>query len=347
VTRVFNEGFEMRDYVGWTKVGGSMDINTTTKRSGVASMCMFSGIDLSQSNINYVLPSTYPEGYFRFAIYVVYVRFSNDIYCRFKWTKDGTVLGSIGFVENRVAILYNSSDVAVAYGTVAISASTWFLIEIHVAVADAGSYEVKINGIIDPGLTYSGDTKPGADIGFNRIYFWTGAQNNDGTTYYIDDIAINDVNGSVDNRWCGDGRIIARTPNGTITNQLVGSDGDSVNNHLLVDEIPSNSDTDYVQGNVVNEEDLYDFAATGLASTCTISRIWVESRSKNTVANGRKLALVTKASGGSEVVGSDVVLAPTYTIRCLGAEQTQNPVGPANWTAADVDALQAGVRTRS
>jgi hypothetical protein len=121
-----------------------------------------------------------------------------------------------------------------------------------------------------------------------------------------------------------------------------------VNNHLNVDEFPLDSDTTYNQGTVVDQEDLYDLTACGLNDvTETIQRIWAESRSRDTVAAGGTCALITKASGGSEVSGGDVVLATTYTVRVLSAAQKTNPVSGVAWTAADIDALQAGVRTRS
>jgi hypothetical protein len=347
MTRILSEGFEMRDIVGWTISGtNNFSASTVQKRSGGASLRAGSGL-ADNGTLYYSLSSDVAEGYFRFGIFIVQETQSAQDDIQARWYYNGTLLGGIYFRSTNVISLMDSTTAILKTGNQVLALNTWYLIEVHFIINDAGGVEIKIDGIIQPELTYSGDTKPGAQPGVNQVGFYVSCHTANNTDYYADDVAVNDTNGSIDNSWCGDGHILAIVPNGTITNQLVGSDGDSVNNHLLVDDLPSNSDTDYVQGNVVNQEDLYDFAATGLASTCTINRVWTESRSKNTIANGRKIALVTKASGGSEVVGSDVVLAPTYTIRCLGTEQTQNPVGPANWTVADIDALQAGVRTRS
>lgn len=342
MTRLLTEGFEMGDLIGWTNGA----ISSTYKRSGTYSNNVAAGNNFSNASYSPTF-TTVTEGWIRFGIDVVQGYASTDN-CQVQWRKGATVLGSIRFMHNQVAKVYTSTGSLVATGSIVIPQGIWVLIELHIKIDDAGTIEVKIDGVQDTLLTFSGDTKPGADTGFDNIQFYGyGSTGGSGTcNIAYDDIAVNDNVGSApDQTWCGDGKIMKISPNGTVTNQLTGSDGNTVDNHLLVDEIPSNSDTDYVQGTVVDEEDLYDMAACGLTDV-VIRRVWAESRSKDTVASGGKIALVTKAAGGSEVAGPDITLSTSYNTRVMSTEQLLNPVDSAAWEVADIDAIQAGARTR-
>jgi hypothetical protein len=126
--------------------------------------------------------------------------------------------------------------------------------------------------------------------------------------------------------------------------QLTGSDGNSTDNYALVDEVPSNNDTDYVEGSVVNERDLYQLSNVSLPVGTTVRRVLVESRSKDTVAEGGLIALEVK-TGGTEYVSADMALASSYAP--VRAEWILNPNTGVAWTQADLDALQVGPRTRS
>jgi hypothetical protein len=167
----------------------------------------------------------------------------------------------------------------------------------------------------------------------------------DGSYAYFDDIAINDCNGSEDNSWCGNGYIIALTPDGTVTNQLTGSDGDTTDNHLLVDEIPYDSDTSYVGGVTADLKDIYDMSACGLAADSKIERVWTETRAKTgNYAPAKQAAAIIKPSGGAEIESLSTYLGDGYAKRVIRtAALTINPVDNEPFTVTDVDAIQAGV----
>ena len=349
MTRILTEGFELGDCVSFDGYAGSMFYvaMTTQKRSG--SYALRTCSSYAHSQIRLALPQDTTEFYLRWGFRIVGIStYGGNELVAWYWRHGTTNLGRIALNYNGgspIWIFYDGGGTARATSTYLIPNDTWYLFEIHVKIDDAGIYEFKIEGVQDAAMTWSGDTKPGADTHADNLLLWM-SNGNSGQDYYWDDIAVNDAASAPDNSWCGDGKIIAILPNGTITNQLMGSDGNTTDNHLLVDDIPSNADTDYVEGSVVDEEDLYDFAACGIATSAVINRIWTESRSRDTVAAGGKVALVTKASGGSEVPGTDRVLTTSYA-RVLGDAQIVNPVDSGAWEPGDVNALQAGVRTRS
>jgi len=327
MTRVWTEGFEMRDLVGYTHYGGV--ISTTVKRSGAASLAAFEYTFCSFTKTI----TAVSEFYLRIGIYL-----NSTETTVFQWKKGGTVLGTINISTAGITISCNGLTATGAYIPVV---NTWFILEVHVKIDDAaGTVALKYEGTTDASV--SGDTKPGADTTVDTLYFSRGGASY--VTLYLDDMALNDTAGAVDNSWCGDGKIIIVVPNAdTATLQLTPSTAGTHWN--LVDEVPANT-TDYVEGSTVDEEDLYDLTACGLVDV-VIKRIWAESRSIDTIASGGTIALVTKAAGGTDVAGADVSLLTSYTVKVMSAEQLVNPVDSAAWEPADIDALQGGPRTRS
>ena len=328
MTRVWSEGFELQDMVGYTLGAYYPTISTAVKRSGAAS-CLFKSYE---SGNMYKSITAISEFYLRVAIYKDTTSRTDYII----WRSGGTSLGYVS-IGSQITI---SSAALSDVGSTTLSINTWYLLEIHVKIDDAtGAVDVKIDGVAE--CNVAGDTKPGADTTVDNIYFNGGFRN---SSWYIDDIGLNDTAGGVDDSWLGDGRIIVIKPNGdTATLQLTPSA--AVDHNTLVDDIPADGDTTYVEGSVTDEEDIYDLAACSLGDVI-ITRIWTEARAKDTASSGKTIALITKASGGAEVSGGDVALAGTYTTKILGAEELVNPVDTAAWEVADIDALQGGPRTR-
>ena len=340
MTRVFSEGFEMQDRVGMTYSTSSF-ITTSAPRSGLCSLGFGRGGSLT------IPVSDLTEAYIRvgFKCYSMTDTVSGNFYIA--WRKGTTVLGRVyidfttnSFLEAQVSTTTQDT------GSIAIVVGPYFFsIELHIKIDDAtGVIETKVDGIAD--ATFSGDTKPGADSNFDNIYMLASAGGLGGGDIgcQVDDIAINDTAGAVDNSWTGDGHIIVIKPTiDTATLELTPSA--AVDHYTLVDDIPADGDTTYVEGSVDDEEDIYDMAACGLGDV-VITRIWTEARARDTASTGKSIALITKASGGAEVSGGDVPLLNTYTKKILGAEQLVNPVDSAAWEVADIDALQGGVRTR-
>ena len=337
MARVLSEGFEMKDLVGWVTTGNTA-IDTTTKRSGNASLFVGS-VGGAYYYAYYTLPSDLSEGYIRMGIYMSGTY--SIIYM--SWYHDATLLGSLRFQSNEPMKLYNSAGGTLATGSVNLLPSLWNLIELHIKIADAGNLDVRIDESTDASLSYAGDTKPGADTTFNRIRFDSG----NGQDLYVDDIAVNDTTGGVDDSWPGEGKIIMMYPNDDVTTELTQFPA-LTDHHADVDDFPADGDTTYVQGTVVDEEDLYELTASGLvaADVDSISRVWVESRTKDTVSAAGEVALFI-VSNATEGTGADVVLTTSYTKKILSQEFLQDPDGPAAWSVAALDALQGGVRTRA
>ena len=327
MTRIFTEGFELKDNVFFSTSAGS--VSTTYKRSGAASWLVNN--NTAKKTIDSASEIFIRFGFFRSNVNTTYL---------FKWYKDATELGSIRFssVNGKINI-YTGTGTLVDVGDLTIVHDTWYLLEAHIIISDTvGVIEIRIDGVAD--ATFSGDTKPGADTVINTLGYSTTQD------VYYDDLAYNDTAGAVDNSWCGDGHVIALTPNANgDLSQLVGSDTNSTDNYLLVDDFPHDEDTTYVEGSTVDEKDLYNLTACGL-SDVTIYRVWGESRTKDTVAAGGLVAIVLKTNS-TEYPSSDIAVLASYTKQILGTVHLVNPNTAVAWSIADLDALQVGVKTRS
>ena len=334
MARIFTEGFETGDNLGFNPVTSSVTIISTNPRSG--SYCAKFSAATSIGTI--IIPAT-GELYVRFGFMTGQ---NNKVDIRFAWMSDSTVLGHLRVQNNGLVNginAYSSTSTLLANGTINITANTWYLVEIYIKIGDNpnGRVITKIDGITD--IDFTGDTQPAAITTINRIDFK--GQGGVGEENYFDDIAINNTSGTSDNSWCGDGHIIALIPDsaGDVT-QLIPSSGSS--NWSLVDERPANT-TDYVSGSVIGEYDLYNLTPFSV-SNAAVKRIWAETRSLDTVAEGGTISIGIKVNGEGEDWGSYNSLLTTY-YRYIGTVYPLTPSGSAIWTSTNLNNLQIGIKT--
>ena len=337
MTRLWTDGFEFQDLYGYC-TGSDSGINTTIKRSGNASASIGNSGPTSNGWFKLTFDAI-DEFYLRAGIYVD----ASNLWPFIRWKSGDTVVGYIFFSTCNV-IAANVTGVGnVAFGDTNLFEFVWYLLEIHVKInATTGVIEVKIDGKSTLEIDYTGNTGSGT---VNTIEFFVGygglGEINRG---YFDDIALNDTAGGVDDSWPGEGKIIVMMPNDDST-PLELTPSAASDHHLLVDEVPSDGDTTYVEGSVVDEEDMYTLTPSGLVDV-DINRVWTEARTRKTTAMDGQVALITKADGGAEVSGGDKELLTTYSLKILGAEELVNPVDSNPWEVADIDLIEIGPRTR-
>jgi hypothetical protein len=326
MARLFTEGFEMGDLLFWSTLNGGT-ILTTPVRSG-SYACYLSNCVRNVPNLS--------EFYLRFG-------YHSDAYelttPRLQWRNSSTVVGNLRTINN-VLVAQTSSGTTVATGVTTLVDNIWYVIEIYIKIADSGGrIVVKLDGVTE--IDFTGDTKPSTQTYIDNLNFpnLTGADSN------IDDLALNDTTGTVDNSWCGDGHVIKKIVAGNgLVSQLTNSAGNQDNNYSFVDDYPSDGDTSYVETSTLNAYDLYAlelFDVTGI----TINRAYVEARSRDTVAVGGLLALGIRTSS-SQYWSTDKSLLTTYTA-IKGPEYLLNPLTALPWTISEISDLQIGVKARS
>jgi hypothetical protein len=327
MARQWTNGAEEGDMLFWDSTA------TTTNQTGVARIggraWSFGNNATSSKN----LTSAVSEFYIRFAIYINGTGGTQKFY----WRSGSTELGSIRFNSSLKADIYTGTATLQTSGTTVFLTAAWYVIEVHVKLADSGGIiEFKIDGILQ--TSFSGDTKPGSETTIDNIAF-----NDSGTNFYTDDMGLNDTTGGSDNSWLGDAHIYALTPNANgDSSQLVNSAGNSTNNYTYVDEVPSNSDTDYVESATSGNKDLYGLSdLPTLPSGSTIARVLAETRAREITAVGDSINIGVK-SGTQESWSTNKVVGTSYQRQW--AEWTTDPNTGVGWTESGVNAMQAGVK---
>ncbi len=319
--RLFTDGAEMGDVLFWDTVGGA-----TVATSPAPVMFVYSYRPVS--SVKGFTAST--EIYFRARVYYQsFLIVSPSISFRYGET---TLLG---MVWNHALTRFDLSG-AVS-GSTAIGSfpmGRWVLLEVRFRIdGAAGVVTVKADGI--EVYTSTGDTL-GTLTGVDNILM--------DATYsamFVDDLALNDTTGGEDNSWCGDGYVEALLPDGNgDQSDFTGSDGNKVDNYLLVDEVPNDGDTSYVEDSVPGEFDLYTLANFD-GTNKIVRRVWVESRARSTASVGDQCRLIVK-TGGSVYKSAGIGLPASYA-RQVGEDYRVNPNSGIAWTDADLDALQAGI----
>jgi hypothetical protein len=229
-----------------------------------------------------------------------------------------------------------------ATGTIPLSLNTWYYIEMKVIIDDVnGVAIVKVNGVTD--INFSGDTRNAANASADRLRLYAAGASSGGaqSTWFFDDLYLCDgTGGSPTNSFLGDVRVEALFPNGNgNSSQFDGSDGNSTDNYLLVDEATPNSDTDYVESPDVGDKDTY--AMTNLTPTAgTVFGVQPLPYAAKTDAGTRSIVSVARLAG-TEVDSSDKALSVGYSYY---PDIRETKPGGGAWSISDVNSAEFGAK---
>ncbi|MGI0150005.1 MAG: hypothetical protein ACREDF_10815, partial [Thermoplasmata archaeon] len=212
-------------------------------------------------------------------------------------------------------------------------------IEFKVTISDASGVAVlKINGVTE--LTGSGlDTQNTTNASADRVLLGlNGSALNVNTDY--DDLYVCDGSGTVNNDFLGDIRCEYIPPNGNgNSSQFVGSDGNSVDNYLLVDEATPNDDTDYVESGTITEKDTY--AQGNLTPTSgTVYGVQMLPYARKTDAGVRSIASIARLAA-AEDLSVDKILSTSYS---YFPDIRETKPGGGAWTVTDVNNAEFGCK---
>ncbi|MFD5656933.1 hypothetical protein [Streptomyces hirsutus] len=236
----------------------------------------------------------------------------------------------------------------------------WYRVELDYTdtAGPAGSVTGAFRAYID-GALFS-DTLCSNINGWSRIRI--GAQNAVSTDFHVDDVAVNDVAGTVQNALPGPGNVVHLRPdsagdaNGFAT--AVGGTAGAANNHTRVAEVTPDDATSYVETTAAGTTTIDDYnlsspATAGIGADDTITLVHVCGRIGSTAATAATLVYRLKAQAAgttSESASVSVALAGWATNKAAAPYVPQltsyaDPQTGAAWTRAALDAAQIGVRT--
>jgi len=220
----------------------------------------------------------------------------------------------------------------------------WYFIEIKWSIANsiaADSFIVRVNGEEWINLDATTDTQSRATDTMNMVSL-EGAVG----TCYFDDLYILDLTGPAPtNDFLGDCRVVCLDPDGNgSTNEFVGSDVDSTDNYLHVDETSPDEDTSYVESSTVGHEDLY--TVDNLAVTPdTIFGVQTQAVVKKDDAGARTGKLLARV-GGTTYEGAAFSPSEGAYLNVMELWEL-NPDDSAAWEEADVNGAEFGIKVES
>jgi hypothetical protein len=210
---------------------------------------------------------------------------------------------------------------------------TWYVLEFHLKIDDVdGEIDTKIDGAID--IDFDGDTQHTGNAGIVQVQFSNAASSL--PTIYIDDIAINDTTGGVNDSWIGRGGIYGLVPSGAGTHtDFTPSAGV---NYAAVDEVPPDDDTTYVESSTAAHVDTY--AITNLIPTSgAISAVQWVARAKLAEAGAGNFQRVLRHDG-TDYNGGDLAVDTSYAYFTEIFDQAPDST---DWDITKVNALEAGM----
>lgn len=239
-----------------------------------------------------------------------------------------------------------------------VSLNTWHYIELK--VDGSGTNTQVVTGKLD-GVQF--DTKTGTGtLAANQIInvrFGVAVgypDPNQTCSLYIDDVAINDANGSYQNSWPGPGTIERYTPSAagdvnTFATQTGGASGSS-NNFTRVSEITPDDATTYNGSSTLNQQDMFKVSGKTLPNNAVINCVTVGGVFRNSVADataafkfqiekkpsGTIASSASKSPNSASWAENDAVSSATYNYPLV---LYKDPDG-LPWTPLTISTMQIG-----
>lgn len=258
----------------------------------------------------------------------------------FNWYNGATLQGTLAWRASTRTLAYyrgNSAGTLLGSGTKVLLGNVWYYLELRVVFNDTtGIVQLKIDNGLE--IDLSGQDTNNAGGNAANTLLLAGPVGG----FQYDDLYLCDGTGPAPyNTFLGDCRVETLLPNGNgNSSQLAGSDGNSVDNYLLVDEADPNDDTDYVESSTVGQKDTYAYSDLAVTSG-TVYAVQIAPWAKKTNAGFRSIKTIGRLSG-TEEDSAEILLPSSYSYPAFDIRTTK-PGGGA-WTIADVNNAEFGVK---
>lgn len=231
--------------------------------------------------------------------------------------------------------IYGPAGTVVATSTTAFAFSVWRFLEANIIISDTvGLVEIRLGESVI--MSYSGDTRNGSatTVAFMDV---SGTTAGSAGGVDIDDLYLDDAG------YLGDVTVekLDPTGNGSST-QWLGSDGNSVDNYLLVDDPTTSNMTDYVGDSVSGHLDLYTMSdlPSGYSVLAIQEIIYAQ---KSDAGTAPTVLPVAKGQSGTTRTDTAIPALSTTAQAYVSQIRTTDPDGNA-LTAARVNAMEVGVK---
>lgn len=222
-----------------------------------------------------------------------------------------------------------------------VQANKWYYMELKVTLSDTvGVVQFRVDGVMRYSTSNFDTKNAGTKTVLDGVLFSAGSS--PGTMVY-DDLYICNGSGSTNNDFLGPIAIETKVPDGNgNSSQFVGSDADSVDNYLLVDEAAPNT-SDYVESATVGNKDTYSFADL-TRTTGNVLAVQPTMYAQKSDAGTRTARLIAR-SGGNEGLSDVKNLSVGWAAHSYPYDQ--DPNGNINWTISSANAAEFGYQVDS
>jgi len=293
----------------------------------------------SNSTVSKTLPGSYSTVYVGFAIKVVNfdITFIQGITNLRNGGTDVIRLKYGSASGNTVWAIYRGDGTTLlGTGTFPITVNIWYYVEMKVVFsATVGSVELRINGSATPDILVTGLNTGTTNVNAIALQGGYGGYSDH------DDVYVCDTSGSAPtNNFLGDIRVQAIWPTGNgNSSSLVGSDSNSTDNYLLVDETTPDDNTTYVQSPTGTAKDTYVYGDLTPTSG-TVYGIQIVPYAQKTDAGAKGIVSVARLST-TEVDSSAHALSTSYQ---FFPDISETKPGGGAWTIDDVNNAEFGVK---
>jgi len=247
--------------------------------------------------------------------------------------------GAIYFTNISGTLLGSKSD----NGTITIN--TWYYVEVkYTAKASISADDCIIRVDETEVVNLAAGTDTDFDTASPGLVYSVTLKSIQGTIYY-DDLVIYDGNGSQFNDFMGKLYVATLRPSGNgNSSQWVGSDADSTDNYLHVDETERDDDTSYIEADAVGDKDLYAYDNLPAAAD-TIKAVAYNIIGKKSGDNYRTVQPVARIATTDYNLDDVIPLDTDYLDSQL--IQHLSPASGTAWTVSEVNGAEFGLRVAS
>lgn len=261
--------------------------------------------------------------------------------CRFK--------GDGGATDHNTLKVSGTGQLHVDRGSTTIASSavgvikgnTWHYVEVKILMSDTvGTVDVQVDGVNVISATGL-DTKNGGTVAAYDAMHMYGT----GNEFWVDDVYICNGAGGVNDDFFGPIWVETLVPNGNGNySDMLGSDADSVDNYLLVDELVVN-DADYIGSATVTDKDTFTMQDVS-AAAATIHGVEARLRAYKTDSGAKSIRAMLRRATTDAAGAVDHSLAETAWGGYAEIWDI-DPVAAAAWTVANINATEFGAEVRT
>ncbi len=350
--RLYTSGFENQSTAAgmeWTDVTNTPTIDTTTFRTGAASLRATGWTSSTAEFLSYTMKTANAEGpfYLRTYLRIATMPAIGDTNRIMSFRTSGAADMVYINLLNSGALQLFDEDGQVGSNSSALTTGTWYRIEVKMDATGAGATDT-VEAKIDGAAAFATSATRNLSSGVDKIVLGgnLGAAAITAGDWYFDDVAVNENVGTTQNGYPGAGGIIHLRPNAA---------GDTVtwtNTYTNIDETTPNDGTDSVTSTTLDQIEEANLTASGIASSDAVSVVHVGVRFNSSSTGVSAFKVRIKDGANTTPLESDNILNNSATwktnvdtgpLKYPLTAYTRPDRGDA-WTQTTLDTAIVGVR---